>query len=111
MGETERMSAEDLGRTRRALHGVAELVLAGPQFRASGTIRLRLTPQGIATVATPELYLDGTHLVSGDRGVAVNGRSCAALAGAVGVEAGAPADLYHDGSGVAPDEPLALDAD
>jgi len=27
--------------TRRSLHGIGELVLAGPQYRAHGTIRLR----------------------------------------------------------------------
>ena len=40
--------------TRRALHGVAEYLLAGPQYRASGTIRLRVSDGGFATVAEPE---------------------------------------------------------
>lgn len=34
----------DLRTARRSLHGVAELVLAGPQYRRSGTIRLRVSP-------------------------------------------------------------------
>ena len=33
--------------TMLALHGVAELLLAGPQYRASGTIRLRVEPGGL----------------------------------------------------------------
>ena len=52
----------DLTRTRTALHGVAELLLAGPQYDASGTIRLRVVAGGIATVAEPDLRLVGTEL-------------------------------------------------
>ena len=53
----------DLTRTRTALHGIAELLLAGPQYAASGTIRLRALPAGIATVAAPDLRLEGAELV------------------------------------------------
>ena len=49
----------DLTRTRTALHGVAELLLAGPQYAESSTIRLRVVPGGIATVAEPDLRLEG----------------------------------------------------
>ena len=38
------MDTQVLVATRRSLHGVAELVIAGPQHRATGTIRLRVTP-------------------------------------------------------------------
>ena len=100
-----------LAGTRRTLHGVAELVLAGPQFRASGTIRLRVVPGGFATVAAPELTLDGTHLVAGTARLALRDTTYGELAAAAGVEAGAPADLYRDGSGVSASEPVVLDAD
>jgi hypothetical protein len=101
----------DVATTRRALHGVAELVLAGPQFRTSGTIRLRVVPGGFATVAAPALAIDGEYLVAGEHRIAINGSTCGALAKAIGVAAGAPADLYHDGSGVGPDEPVTVAAD
>ena len=38
------MGDEQLAMTRRTLHAVAELVLAGPQFRATGKLRLRVVP-------------------------------------------------------------------
>ena len=37
----------DLVATRRSLHAVAELLLAGPQYADSGTIKLRPTPSGL----------------------------------------------------------------
>jgi len=101
-----------LAATRRALHGIAELVLAGPQYRAGGEIRLRVLPGGFGTVFEPSLRVDRDHLVVGGSAerVALAGRSYAELAAEAGVEAGAPADLYSDGSGVQPGEPIVLDA-
>src|SRR5436305_2487907 len=96
---------------RRSLHAVAELVMAGPQYRRSGTIRLFVRPGGFGTVTAPDLRVDGLYLVAGDRRVPLAGRSAADLAAAVGVEAGAPEGLYHDGCGVKPDEPLDADPD
>jgi hypothetical protein len=98
-----------LATTRRALHGVAELVLAGPQYRRSGTIRLRITPGGFGTVREPALRVEEDILVAGDRRVPLAGGTYADLGAAVGVEAGAPADLYHDGSGVPLTEAVHLD--
>lgn len=104
-------AAVDLRAARRALHGVAELAMAGPQYRASGTIRLRITTEGIATVAAPRLTLTATTLVS-DLGIEqLNGATCATLGAAAGVQPGAPAGLYSDHSDVALDEPLQVDAD
>ncbi|HEY2205036.1 MAG TPA: hypothetical protein VGH99_11255 [Pseudonocardia sp.] len=99
--------------TRRALHGVAELLLAGPQYRASGTIRLRVTPSGFGTVADPALRLEGESLVAGATGAGqpLAGRSYAELADGAGVEAGAPEGLYADGSGVDAGERVVLDGD
>jgi hypothetical protein len=99
----------DLAATRRALHGVAELLLAGPQHRTGGRIRLRITPGGFGTVAAPELRVDGEDLVAGGTRVPMGGRSYTELAEAVGVEAGAPVDVYSDGSGVDPGETVTLD--
>lgn len=94
---------------RRTLHGLAELVLAGPQHRRSGTIRLRVNPDGFTTVAEPPLELRTTELVAGDLRIPLAGHSYAHLAAAAGLVAGAPEGLYHDGSAVDLDEPIQLD--
>ena len=105
------MQQQDLEITRRSLHAVAELVLAGPQHRRSGTIKLTVQPAGFGTVAEPALSVDGTDLLIAARRVPIAGSTCAALAVAAGVDVGAPQALYHDGSGVGPDEVLRLDPD
>jgi hypothetical protein len=99
-----------LTRTRRSLHGVAELVLAGPQYRESGVIRLRISPGGFRTVAAPELRVEAGHVVAAGVRVPIAAATPRLLAAAVGVDAGAPAGLYADGSGVGLDEELELDA-
>jgi len=101
---------EILATTRRSLHGAAELLLAGPQHRRSGTIRLRVVPGGFATVAAPDLAVLGCDVVSGDRRLPLDGRPLRAVAEALGIRPGAPEDLYADGSGVGPDEVLVVDA-
>jgi hypothetical protein len=106
-----------LDRTRRDLHVVAELLLAGPQHRSSGTIRLRPLPGGFGTVAAPELRVDGTDLVlpAGDGGteprrISMSGRRVAELADLAGVLPGAPEGVYQDTTGAEPDQMLDLDA-
>jgi hypothetical protein len=69
------MDQQTLGRTRRALHGVAELVLAGPQYTESREIRLRVTPGGFGTVTTPDLRVAGLELVSTTGRVPLAGRA------------------------------------
>jgi hypothetical protein len=99
----------DLTPARRALHGVAELLLAGPQYRASGTIRLLVTGTGFRTLKAPDAAVDGTDLVLAGRRFPIAGHTCAGLAAATGLDLGAPRGLYHDGSGVDPRETLRLD--
>lgn len=94
--------AARLAATRRSWHGVAELVMAGPQYRRSGSIKLRVLPGGFGTVAEPDLRVDGAELVAGDRRHLLAGVTYAGLAAAAGLDAGAPADVYHDGSGLLP---------
>ena len=98
-------------RTRRSLHAVAELVLAGPQYRETGTIRLRIVPGGFGTVQGADLRVTGTELVYGDREIPLNGATCRELAAAANTEVGAVEDLYRDGSGVGLDETLGVDAE
>jgi hypothetical protein len=102
------MDEQVLVTTRKSLHAVAEMVIAGPQHRAAGTIRLRITPGGFAGVKSP-LRVEGTELVWDGGRTPLRG-SCRGLAAAAGVDAGPPVGLYHDTSGVDPDEPLAVDA-
>jgi hypothetical protein len=104
------MSQDELSVTRRSLHGVAELVLAGPQYRATGKLWLGVVPGGFATVLTPSLRVDGAR-VAGPGGVtaAIGGRTPRALGTAFGVTAGRPEGAYSDGSGVDLDEALVLD--
>lgn len=97
-------------RTRRALHGVAEMLLAGPQYRASGTIRLRASGGGFGTVAAPDVRVDGGDLVVDGAHFALKGTSIAELADRAGLDAGVPEGLYHDHADVALDESLDVDA-
>jgi hypothetical protein len=90
--------------TRRSWHGLAELVLAGPQHRQSGTIRLRIVDGGFATVKDPHLSVVGDRV--GD--VAVEGLTFAEVAARLGVDVGAPEGVYGDGSGVQADERIAV---
>ncbi len=104
------MDDATIGTTRRGLHAVAELVLAGPQYRRTGTIRLVVSPGGFATWTESPLAVDGVDLLTGGGRLPMSGTTCAALGRAVGVTAAGPAGVYGDGSGVPPDEVLELDA-
>ncbi len=72
--------------TRRQLRGAAESLIAGPQYRATGTIRLAVRPDGFPGVAIP-LTVHGTELTWPN--------SAAALAGPVDTLADAAGDDYH----------------
>jgi hypothetical protein len=98
---------DELVATRRALHGVAETVIAGPQYRTSGTIRLRVTPGGFGGVASA-LRVEGADLTWPGGRAPLTG-TCRQVADAAGVRVGPPEGLYTDGSGVGPDEPFAVD--
>src|ERR1700728_2798238 len=104
------MGDQQLAMTRRTLHAVAELVLAGPQYRATGKLRLRVVPGGFATVLGPELRVIGTGVV-GDGGAAVpiDGHTARAIGAELGVTAGRAEGAYADGAGVGLDETLILD--
>ncbi|MFN8082671.1 MAG: hypothetical protein U0Q14_00390 [Dermatophilaceae bacterium] len=100
------MDERTLAATRRSLHAVAELVIAGPQYADSGSIILRPIPGGIAG-ETSTVRIEGGELVWPGGRAALAG-TCRALADAVGVAVGPP-PVYHDGSGVDPDEQLVFD--
>jgi hypothetical protein len=101
------MDEDVLAATRRSLHAVAEQLLAGPQHRTQGTIRLRITPGGFGQLAGP-WRVEGTARVGPALRVPLTG-TIADVAEAVGVEAGAPT-IYSDHADLAADAPLAVDA-
>ena len=97
--------------TRRSLHAVGELVLAGPQHAQTGEISLRALPGGFGTTHTPDLRVEGTDVVGAEATVGITGLTPAALAAALGVEARSLSDVYRDGSGVGLDDVLEVDPD
>jgi hypothetical protein len=106
------MGQEVLATTRRSLHAVAELVLAGPQYRAIGKLRLQVISGGFATIGTPGLRAVGTEVSdAGGVAVAINGRTARAIGAELGVTAGRPEGAYDGGSGVDVDQMLTVQAD
>ncbi len=94
--------------TRRQLRGVAESLIAGPQYRASGTVRLAVRPDGFAGVALP-LSVHGTELVW-PGGAAPLAGPVDALAAAAGVEAAPPDGVYGIVDPLSTDAVVRLDA-
>ena len=99
----------DLAATRRSLHGVAELLLAGPQHVRSQTIRLAPCEGGFRTTREPAVSVVGGALVHDGRAVPIDGRSIAVLAEAVGLTHCSLDDLYRDSTGISPDEVLVVE--
>ena len=95
--------------TRRSLHALAELVLAGPRFRQTGELRLRVRPEGIGTWEAPVVSLVSGELVTPDARVAVEGLTIADAARQAGLEASPLDDVYHDGPHVPVSETVRLD--
>jgi hypothetical protein len=97
------------GTTRRALHAVAEHLLAGPQHRQRGTIRLRVVPGGFGRVADP-WRVEGTDLVGPDARHPLAG-TLDELGARAGIAPGVPEGLYRDHADLGPHDRLAVDAD
>ncbi len=90
--------------TRASLHGVAELLLAGPQRRANRSIKLVVTDDGFATGPLPRppwlLAVHGTDLVVGAGALTLPLHGTFAdLAANAGVGCAPPADAYPPASG------------
>ena len=100
------MDPSSLVTTRRALHGVGELVIAGPQYFAQGDIRLRVVPGGFAGMVSG-VRVDVEELVWAGGRTRLAG-TCREMAEAAGLTPSAPG-VYQDGSGVDPDEQLVFD--
>jgi hypothetical protein len=78
--------------TRRQLRGVAESLIAGPQYRSAGTVRLAVRPDGFAGVAIP-FAVRGTELILPNDAVPLAG-SLAEVAAMAGVDVGPPDGAY-----------------
>lgn len=87
--------------TRRQLHGVAEILIAGPQYRTEGTIKLTVRPDGFAGAVLPAAVC-GTRLVWPQGSAALAG-PLSRLAAVAGLDAGPPIGVY--------DSAVPLDAD
>lgn len=96
--------------TRRALHGVAELLLAGPQHAAAGSIKLRAVTGGFGTSFEPDVAVIGADIVAGATRTALPGRTIRELATELGLTFADLAHVYRDVSGIDPDQPLEIDA-
>ncbi len=95
--------------TRRQLHGVAESFLAGPQYRAAGTIRLAVRRDGFTATAVP-VAVHGTSLVWSDGSAPLVG-PVRDLVAASGLDVGPPpTDLYHSVAALDLDTVLDIDA-
>jgi hypothetical protein len=101
------MNDEAFVRTRRQLRGLAESLIAGPQHRAAGTIRLAVRPDGFVGVALP-LAVHGTEFTWQDGSAALAG-SPVALAEAAGVDYGPPEGVYEIDDALPADAVLAVD--
>ncbi len=100
------MDEHVLTTTRKSLHAVAEQLLAGPQYRTHGTIRLQVTPGGFGQVAGT-WRVEGARLVGDAASVALAG-TIADVARAAGIEAGVP-EIYADHAEFDESLPLAVD--
>jgi hypothetical protein len=93
--------------TRRQLRGIAESLIAGPQHRAAGTIRLAVRLDGFVGVALA-LGVHGTDLTWQNGGAPLAG-SPGALAAAAGVDYGPPEGVYEIVDPLAADAVLDID--
>jgi len=95
--------------TRHSLHGLAELVLAGPRYADGGSMRLRAGVGGIRTWDDPPVRLSQGELVSDASRVRLEGLTYGDAAAAIGLTAHPLDDVYRDGPHVQPDEVVVLD--
>jgi len=98
----------ELSATRRALHAVAELLIAGPQYEAVGEIRLAARPGGFGGWAGPTpSAVSGTDLVT-PTGRFPLGGSVNDLARRAGITPRALRDVYTGGPDFTLDESTAV---
>ncbi|WP_167102456.1 hypothetical protein [Mycobacterium sp. DL592] len=95
--------------TRRQLHGVAESLVAGPQYRSAGTIRLAVRPDGFTATAVA-IEVHGTTWSWPDGSAPLAG-PVRTLVAASGLDFGPPPDdIYHSVASLELDTVLDIDA-
>ncbi len=97
-----------LSSTRRALHAVAELLIAGPQYSAAGDIRLAARPGGFGGVTAGSAAVSGMNLVTTTGRFPLRGRLIE-LAELAGITPRPLRDVYRGGPEFTVDEPLNVD--
>lgn len=100
--------------TRSSWHALAEHVLTPARYRANGKIGLRFTRGGFGTPffgADQQVRVEGDRLVVARAGRAVRHRitTLGEAAAAVGVDAGAPTEVFTPTTPLDPDAPLTVD--
>src|ERR1700759_3189444 len=95
--------------TRRQLRGVAESLIAGPQYRASGTIRLAVRPDGFSGTAIA-LGVHGTGFTWQDGSAPLAG-PVGDIAAAAALDYGPPDGVYELVDPLPPDTVLTIDPD
>ncbi len=102
------MDSTVLEKSRRQLRGLAELILAGPQYATCGDIRLRSAADGFGIVTAPDVRIEGVVLVAPTGRFALTG-TISQLAAAAGVVPRRLTDVYSDASDVSLDEVLDIE--
>src|SRR3954451_290339 len=95
--------------TRRSLHACAELLLAGPRFRETGTLRLRVGPRGFGTWEEPYVGQSAGDLVTDHPRDGLVGLAFERAGVLAGLETSRLDDVYGDGPKVDPSETIRLD--
>jgi hypothetical protein len=100
----------DLVTTRRSLHAVAELLLAGPQYASHGTIKLAVRPGGFGTVREPTAAVAGNRLRTPGAEVTLHDRTISDVAAEAGIRPSTLTAVYTDGCGLDETHLLQVDA-
>jgi hypothetical protein len=99
----------NLTNTRRGLHAVSELLIAGPQYEATGDIRLVAVPGGFGGRTDTAVRVTGTELVTPNGSFPLRG-TLSEIARAASITPRPLRDVYSDGPDLSPDEPLEVSA-
>lgn len=103
----ETMDSDAYVSTRRQLRGIAESLIAGPQHRTTGTIRLAVRPDGFVGVELP-LAVHGVEFSWLDGSAPLTGR-VGDLAEAAALQYGPPDGVYEITDPLAADTVLSID--
>lgn len=108
MNAMNNQAPDRLTRTRVALHAVAEVLVAGPQYATHGDIRLAVGPDGFAGWLAGTAAVTGTELVTAAGRYPIRGR-LGDLAAAAGIEPRRLTDVYSGGPAIDLDDRVDLD--